>query len=147
MPFLRYHGVGSSFREGKLMEADEPIPMRLRAHLHLGEERARGMGFRVCIITKEANVPLSSESEPLTTNINTTLLQAMVGGICPSHPAEANSCFCNLSPGMPPYMLFTIRAIILSLCSAKSVCTSSVTILILRSQGKYTLGRPTIMCT
>ena len=56
MPFLRYHGVGSSFREGKLMEADEPIPMRLRAHLLLGEERARGMGFRVCIITREANV-------------------------------------------------------------------------------------------
>ena len=30
---------------GRIIEADEPIPMRLRAHLHLGEERARGMGL------------------------------------------------------------------------------------------------------
>ena len=92
---LGINAPGSSFCEGRLIEADEPIPMRLRAHLHLGEERARGTGFRVCIITREANVPLSSESELLTTNINTTLRQAMVGGICPSHPAETYCCFCN----------------------------------------------------
>ena len=60
-------------REGRLTEAYEPIPVRLRAHLHLGEERARGMGFVVCIITREANVLLSSESVPLMTNIDTTL--------------------------------------------------------------------------
>ena len=42
---LGMNAPGSSFRKGKSMEADEPIPMRLRAHLHLGEERARGMGF------------------------------------------------------------------------------------------------------
>ena len=42
---LGMNAPGSSFHEGKLMEADEPIPMRLRAHLQLGEERARGMGF------------------------------------------------------------------------------------------------------
>ena len=33
-------------REGRLTEAYEPIPVRLGAHLHLGEERARGMGYR-----------------------------------------------------------------------------------------------------
>ena len=42
---LGMNAPGSSFHEGNLMEADEPIPSRLRAHLHLGEERARGMGF------------------------------------------------------------------------------------------------------
>ena len=98
---LGINAPGSSFREGRLIEADEPIPMRLRAHLHLGEERARGMGFRVCIITREANVPLSSESEPLTTNIDTTLLQAMAGGILPSQPCRSRQF---LQPP-PPHLL------------------------------------------
>ena len=42
---LGINALGSSSCEGKLIEADEPIPMRVGAHLHLGEERTRGMGL------------------------------------------------------------------------------------------------------
>ena len=42
---LGINALGSSFCEGRIIEADEPIPMRVRAHLHLGKERARGMGL------------------------------------------------------------------------------------------------------
>ena len=42
---LGINALGSSFCEGRIIEADEPIPMRMRAHLHLGKERTRGMGL------------------------------------------------------------------------------------------------------
>ena len=32
--------------EGKLTEAYGPIPERMGAHLHLGKDQARGMGYR-----------------------------------------------------------------------------------------------------
>ena len=45
--------------------------------------------FRVCIVTREANVPLSIESELLTRQKYDSA-QATVGRICPSHFDEAD---------------------------------------------------------
>ena len=46
MPFSQIQWGGFVGREGRLTEAYEPIPVRLLAHLHLGKDRARGMGYR-----------------------------------------------------------------------------------------------------